>query len=448
MRPRKDRGPATSLAEIAQPPGGLDEAVSLAVRMLWMAACAPEDPDASTLPGPTSPSLPGGTGGGGSAGTPGSGGTGAGGAGGTGGGTGATGGVGGSTGDGFYDLVVDGGFGGGRYAPGTAHHVWADVDPQTEIATWSGESALLDAPGEWNAGLVLPDHDVVVTADRTPWATAPEARRYDLAGGTRDVLVLTVEAPLGLVLFFHGGAYAVDQLRTNAGIAIAHRLQQAGWVVAALESEAEAAAGVGGWDSDLDDNTDLRNAERLVTALRDDGTVPDGLPVVAWGKSAGGIFAHTVGASGLAETVVAFCAAATDEATDVTQAHTAWFLAENDKTFPSAIADASSAQVVLDGRGLRTDLYVHPTTPLYDQRFERVAGIDPALSASLADRIRDGGFVDDDDAWLVAGTAVDIDLSDVPAEARVAVLAEIEMMAADHELYDDVAARVVAFLDP
>jgi hypothetical protein len=389
---------------------------------------------------------------GGAAGT----GGGAGGTGGTGGaggsagsgGTGGAGGAGGTPGDGLFDLTVTGGFGGGRYAPGEVRHVWAHSDPQTEIASWSGDVDAPDAPDEWNTALTMPERDVALAAAVEPWATVPEARRYELAGGTRDVLVLAVEEPVGLVVFFHGAAYSVDQLRTNAGIAIGHHLQRAGWVVAALESELEAMAGTGGWDSALEDNTDLRNVERLVAALVDDGTVPDGGPVVAWGKSSGAIFAHTVGAAGVADRVVAFCAAGTDEAMAITEAHIGWYLTANDKTIPTAIADAMAAQPVLEARGLDTDLYVHPTTPLYDQRFERVAGIDAALSADLAARIRDGGFVDADDQWLVAGTAVSIDLDDLTGVQRTAVLAEIEMMAADHELYDDVAARVVEFLDP
>jgi hypothetical protein len=154
-----------------------------------------------------------------------------------------------------------------------------------------------------------------------------------------------------------------------------------------------------------------------------------------------------VGAAGLVNGVVTFCAAGTDEAMAVTQAPTAWYLATYDQTFPSAVADAMDDQVDLTNRGVTTDLYVHPPTPLYDQRFERVTGVDATTSATIAQQIRTEGYVDADDLFTVPGTQVNIDLPGFLSPAQVtAIEAEIEMMASDHELYDDVGARMVEFL--
>ncbi len=346
-------------------------------------------------------------------------------------------------------LSVVNGFGGGVSFEGETRHVWGDVDPQSEIvASWTGDADLLDAPGEWNAGLVMPDHDATVEAVIEAVPLVFDERTYPLPGGNRDVLVVEAAIPIGVVLFFHGAAYSIDQLRTNAGTSLAMRLVRAGYTVAALESEAEEDFGTGGWSSSLaGSNVDLQNVEDLIFELSDGGTLPAGMPVFAWGKSSGGIFAHTVGASGLVNGVVAFCAAGTDDAMDVTQAPTAWYLAELDQTIPTAVADAMDDQVDLTNRGVATDLYVHPQTPLYDQRFERVAGIDSTTSASIAQQIRDEGYVDADDMWLVAGTAVNLSLPGSFSPAQVtAVEAEVEMMASDHELYDDVGARMVEFL--
>lgn len=345
-------------------------------------------------------------------------------------------------------LTVVNGFGGGVSFEGEVRHVWADLDPQSEVAAWAGDSSFLDAPAEWNAGLVMPGHRVTVEALIEAVPLVFEERTYPLPGGGRDVLVVEAAIPIGVVLFFHGAQYSIDQLRTNAGTSLAMQLVRAGYTVAALESELEADFGTGGWSSSLDgNNVDLQNVQDLIADLTSDGTLPQGRPVHAWGKSSGGVFAHTVGAAGLVTGVVAFCAAGTDDAMAVTEAPTAWYLAEFDQTIPTAVADATADQVDLQGRGIATYLYVHPQTPLYDQRFERVAGVDATTSAMIAQQIRDEGYVDADDMWLVPGTQVNLDLPGGFSDGQVtAVEAEVEMMASDHELYDDVGARMVEFL--
>ncbi len=346
-------------------------------------------------------------------------------------------------------LTVVNGFGGGPAASGALRHVWADVDPQaTIVSEWTGAGETLSEPLSWNSSLVMPDHDLTVTAVREDVETVPEPRFYALAGGQRKVLVIEADSPAGLVLFFHGGAYSIDQLRTNAGLSLAKHLVRANYTVVALESEAEAAAGVGGWETSTGaGNTDISNVSGLIDALIADGTAPPGIKVFAWGKSAGGIFAHLVGSTGLVDGVVAFCASGSESVMATTSAPTAWYLAANDQTFPNAVVDAVADQAALTVRGIATDLYIHPPTQLYDQRFERVAGIDATTSAEIAAQIRDGHFVDAADQFLVAGTEVDLDLTGLSPAQVVAVNAEVEIMAADHELYDDVGARMVLFLD-
>ncbi|MEQ1572266.1 MAG: hypothetical protein ABMA64_41965, partial [Myxococcota bacterium] len=196
-------------------------------------------------------------------------------------------------------------------------------------------------------------------------------------------------------------------------------------------------------------NTDLRNVSALIDALRADGTLAADTPLAAWGMSSGGIFAHTVGAAGLTQVVVAHCAAGTAEANAATTAATAWYLAANDGTFPTAPADAAEFQVALTRKGVASELVVHPQTALYDERFTRVAGIDLDTSRAIAEALRDSGAVDAAGMWTTSGAAAGSGLSvpGVTGDTLTAVRAEIEIMAADHELYDDLAGRMVGFLD-
>jgi hypothetical protein len=354
---------------------------------------------------------------------------------------------------GALTLTVNGGYGGGAYAAGAPVHVWADVDPQAEIVTgWEGDTDVLDAPIEWNSPGTMPDHSATLTPTVEALPYTVEHRVYSLNGHDRDALVVKVDGAKGAVLFFHGASYSVDELCDNAGATITRQLVHAGYTVVAVQSEAEAAAGTGGWASDPldpDQNEDLGNVRALIDALHADGTVPTNVRIAAWGMSSGGFFAHAVGAVGLADAVVGYCAAGGRDANDATTAATAYYMAINDQTFPTGAADAAEFSKNLTARGVASDVYVHPLTPLYDQRFERVAGIDAAKSKEIADQLRASGAVDANDLWTKAGSAITgtLSVSGLTPEQLTAVKAEIEIMAADHELYDDVAARMVAFLD-
>ncbi len=341
---------------------------------------------------------------------------------------------------GTHALVVEGGSGSGEYAAGDRIQVWAGVDPQVALASWSGD--MLPDPPEWNGTITMPDHDALAVAQSVAVDAPLVERTYPTEAGDRTVLASVVAEPVGVVLFFHGAAYSVDQLRSNAGRTLTMALVRAGYTVVALPSTAEVAAGTGGWSADLaDDNSDLVTTRALVDAMRSDGTIRSGSPVFAWGMSSGAQFASVVGAALPTDGVVSFCAPGTADAIAETSAPTAWYLASMDRTFPTAVADATGFASQLGARGIASEVYVHPPTPLYDARFERITEIDADLSRELADALRASGAVDA--AGIVAvGAEIDVD-----AELREAVVAEIEIMAADHELYDDVAVRMVGFLD-
>lgn len=350
-------------------------------------------------------------------------------------------------------LTVEDGYGGGPHPAGAAVHVWAAVDPHAELVTgWTGDTRLLGASSaEWNGPLTMPEHDAALAAVIEAASAPLDPRTYALAHGDRDVLVAAAAAPVGVVLFFHGAIYSVDQLRDAAARTITFHLVRRGYTVVAVESEAEAVSGTGGWNSALAANPDLDNVVTLVDALRADGTLPAGAPVFAWGMSSGGMFAHTVGAGLPAAGVVAYCAPGTPEANGATRAPTAWHLAANDRTFPDGADDARLFAATLATLGILNEVLVHPPTPLYDERFLRVSGVDAERSRRIARALRAAGAVDDDDRWLVAGSEVDVDGLDgvdgLDAAAQAGVTAEIEAMAADHELYDDHAARMADFLD-
>jgi hypothetical protein len=301
-------------------------------------------------------------------------------------------------------------------SPGATVHVWADVDPFTEVVTgWNGLTLT-----EWNGDVTWPDTPVSPIAEAV--ALTPETITLEGRTTTR----WGPAEPVGTVLFFHGAAYDETMLTwLPAGQTLVRQAVRRGWQVVAPASAAAEASGAGGWST----ASDLEAARAMVAGLQ--------APVVIMGMSSGGMFAHEVAAATSPAAVVGFCAPGLASTLATTTVPTAWQLAGADTTFPDGETTAKKAIAGFEARGIPYDLYVHPQTALYDARFER-AGLSAADSAALAATIRDGGYYTD--GWTTSGGAVDVD-------ASPAALAEIEIMAADHELYDDGLARLWGWID-
>ncbi|NOY27918.1 MAG: hypothetical protein GXP62_18800 [Oligoflexia bacterium] len=344
-----------------------------------------------------------------------------------------------------WTLTVSGGYGSGNYQGGSAAHVWADVDPHAAIVTgWTTDTDVLADPLEWNSSLVMPQQDLVLTPTILEVPFDIRTQTLSLGSGARAYSLVSPSEPVGIVLFFHGASYSRAELDDAAASSVGMALVHAGYAVAALDSEAAASAGAGGWNADPK-STDMANVRALAAALRSD--LGD-LPVYAWGMSSGGQFAHLVGAELPAQGVLGSCAPGTADIASRTTAPTAWFLAAADTVFTTGATDAPIYAKQLQARGLQAQVNVHPTTPLYDERFTRVPGVDADTSAAIADWIRQQGYVDAQGQWLASGRTVSsaLQLPDLDADTVTAVRAEIEIMAADHELYDDYTSRMVAFL--
>lgn len=356
------------------------------------------------------------------------------------------------TGEEGYLLAVSGGWGGGRYRAGEEVHVWSGVFPYDGwVEAWSPAEGLGD-PGEWNSVLVMPPHDLSLVTTVRDAAAPMEELVVPTAGEDRAAAFVAPAKARGLVLFFHGARYSHSEIGDNAALTVVGRLVAAGWAVLALDSAAATRSGTGGWDDVVDDdNADLAAVREAVAWARAAGKAPAEGPVVAWGMSSGGQFAHAVGLSLPAEAVLASCAPGRSSTLAETAAPTAWFLAEADGTFPTGAEDAAAAAEGLAARGVLAEVNVHPRTPLYAQRFTRVPGVDAERSAAIAADIRGAGYFLDEGGWQVPGATVTgamdwASLDGLDDTQRAAVAAEIEIMAADHELYDDYAGRMVDFL--
>jgi hypothetical protein len=375
-----------------------------------------------------------------------------------------------------YSLTVTGGFGSGEYAAGTTVHVWADLDPLRQyLDAWTGDASLLEGPREWHTTLVMPAADVSLTATvETLEVTLAENTFLGSTALPKTTISHLPAGVRGLILFNHGTGGSSNFIEKPEARYLALLAIARGFGVLGTEAEEVVAGDLDGnlkirWDASLlDSNVDLANLDRLIADLRAMGAIYAATPLFVLGMSNGGAFSVSLGAVGGAPSAatfpnlrfaaaISFCAEGRVDAANLTTTPTAWYMCQNDDNPEVNNGLAIQRYEWVLGRGIDAEYAEHPASPLYDQRFTRVAGVDAATSLALANDLRAAGFLDAASFFTTPGenivAAIQATPADFPAfggltaaqglEAR----AQIKVMEAEHSMYSDYASRALDFIE-
>ncbi len=375
-----------------------------------------------------------------------------------------------------YTLTVTQGWGSGTYAAGETVHVWAAVRPQDQVITgWSGDADLLADPAEWHSALAMPLRDASLAAAIVERPTTLTLTQYEgTTATTKRVFSRIPDTPSGLILFLHGTGGDADFITRTESFAVALRALENGYGVLGSEAEEAVAGDLDGdgrlrWDAALSRaNIDFGNLNALVASLRATGAIGPTTPLFALGMSNGGNTAVSLGAVGSSAlaavyptlrfaAVVSHCAQGRAAAVAVTTTPTAWFMCARDDNDMVSNPPAQADSAALAARGVPTQYRENPPSPLYDQRFLRVPGLDLATSQAVAAELRAAGFVGPDGFFATPSAAIQAavaaDPSLAPALAALApgarnrVFDQVSVMQAEHQMYADLAAAAVAFFD-
>lgn len=360
-----------------------------------------------------------------------------------------------------FTLTVSGGAGGGSKGSGDIVTVWSGHDPNRSIVIgWSGDVRVLDDPSEWVTTLRMPERDVRVSPVVIDVDWSPAVVGYAGRDGERRMLLQIPPEPTGLLLALHGTGGSADFVVNSLAMTTLARVAfERGLGVVALEAEEVVVGDVDGdekirWDvSPRADSVDLENIARALEHLVAEGAIDDDTPRYVVGMSNGGAMALTVGTVSSFDAAAVYCASGRQVLGDITQTPTSWWLAENDANENVDNDDAVALHEALARRGVRTALRSHPATPLHDERFARVDGLDEGASRALAGAARRAGLVDADGFWLPPGDArlealVDLEpFASLAPETARGVVDEIRQMQADHQMYDDYAQQTLDFLE-
>jgi hypothetical protein len=375
-----------------------------------------------------------------------------------------------------FTLEVVNGYGSGVFAPGQTVHIWSAASTTSEIVLpWTGDAALLAEPTEWHSSFVMPPRDVRLVAKAQSQALSLTVEQFD--GSTnvpKTVRYCFPPAMRGVVIFSHGTGGSSTYIESPEAFALALALVAKGYGVLGTECE-EAASGNAGPDGKIRwntrftaDNVDLNNLQILFDVLETDGLIPVGTPKFALGMSAGGSQSHflgTVGASTVADefpqlrfnAVVAYCAdASASKSATLSTTPSAWFMCGAEDNPEVSNDEAYENEQTLSGRGIPTDYIEHPPSPLYDERFTRIAGISEETSTLIAGELRAAGFVDDDGFINTNGDAIGQFVIDNPGNfptivAQVKYLGsirtQVKAMRAEHAMFADYTQRNVQWFE-
>lgn len=374
-----------------------------------------------------------------------------------------------------HRVTVDGGYGSGTYPPGATVHVWSAASTTSAVVRpWGGDVELLAEPDEWRTSFVMPARDVTLVANSTAVSVVPTVERFTgVTSVAKTVRYILPPQMRGVVLFSHGTGGSGAFLESTEAYPLALALVADGYGVVSIDAEEAVAGDLNGdgkqrWSARATaGNVDLGNLQLLFDSFEARGMIPAGTSKFALGMSAGGNFSHLLGT--LAATpagasfpqlrfaaAVSFCADATAaRSASLSTTPSAWYVCAAEDNPEVSNAEARANEAELRGRGVATDYAEHTPSPLYDERFTRIEGIDAVASAAIAAELRAAGFVDDTgfvslDADEIAAAVV-ADPASFPtivsSRQGAAIRSQLKVLRAEHAMFADLTRRTIDFFD-
>lgn len=360
--------------------------------------------------------------------------------------------------------------------PGARIHVWAHLDPHTQVFLgWEGPAAEhLDAPDAWHAVLTVPEAGLAEPQLRARVAASAAADVQSLAfpgaagEKTVDYLLPAAGPARALAFFCHDSGARRGALRKVEAWNLALTLAHHGYAVAAINSEEADAQKPGedgvlrwnGKDDALEQNADMQNLLAARTALIAAGAIAPDADTFAFGQGNGGTFAASAAAVLGWRGAASFCGPGRRKLLENVAAPTIWIITELNPTIRTAAEGARESQQLLAARAVPALLHVVEPSPLRAERLIERLGMDADVAADLIAIMQVAGLLDERGGLRGTGKAAmtrmqeekltfeDLHIWIAEDPARFGDLAaQLEIVSAGHLLTADHALRVHAFFE-
>jgi len=363
-----------------------------------------------------------------------------------------------------FQVTITNGFGSRTYEAGSTVHIWSNHNPRTQVVMgWSGDIAFLPDTGEWHTSFVMPSRNITLSAELQSTSFQLVEEQFDGRDRSKTVRYFIPPNPIGFVHITHGTGGSGDIIKSIEAGYIARVLVEAGYGVWATDAEEVDIGDQDGnnkirWNTSMTaDNVEFANLTRIVRQFVSRQLIPQGTPNFIIGMSNGGAFSLVAGSALNLNAAVVYCASGSEQVAAATETPTAWYLCEQDDNEQVDNKKAARNHEALKARNIATELYSHGPSPMYDQRFVRIGGIDEATSKAIAEELRMNNHVDARGYLLQDGNDIEETVSKSPTNYPVInglqpriqareVLQQLRIMRSNHRMYDDYARRTLAFI--
>jgi hypothetical protein len=255
---------------------------------------------------------------------------------------------------------------------------------------------------------------------------------------------------VGVIFHFHGQGGSSNLLFSNLERRIfANEAVAQGYAVVALES-ADRTTRDWGTSNEIAANPDLQNVQAAIALFTSRGLINASTPLYAHGFSKGAGFSPRVARAFNFRATSMSCLAGTPDIINITTIPTIWSMAQNDGTIMAGGVQQSRVNHQnLKTRGIPTEWHLAVPSPVYPERFWRIAGLTAADSQAIHASLRQNGFIDGRN-FLLADPDTSGWQSAIPAQYTsftASISDQLRICYTEHTFFSDHNRRVLDFFN-
>jgi len=326
-------------------------------------------------------------------------------------------------------------------------NIWANPNPPNMVFDrWAGDTALVQDVLSASTFVNPLSKNINLTATYKP---APSWNLTQETINGVNVLYYIPSDRVGIIFRLHGtGGSAQTTLSSIESRLFSDDAVAAGYGIIALDSVDRTN---GEWSlAAPPNNPDITNVQAVITNFRERGLISGNDPLFAQGTSRGGIFSSLLVYFLNFQGDAIYIAYGANLIMPQTTVPTIFCLAANDDqemVGPEGNQNAYNQFVNLQNRGIKASYNLHNPSPVYPERFWRIANLTADDSHAIYNSLKNNGFLDSRDL-LIENPRNSNWQTVIPSNYQPylnAIKSELGAAYANHSFYSDHNSRVLQF---
>ena len=372
----------------------------------------------------------------------------------------------------IYTLKTNSGHGGGNYKEGDTIHIWSAQQDGKVFTHWSGDTQYLEAPREYHTQVIMPNKNVIVTANYATLQPNMKLNQVKIMGAQKEKTVYLYlpekHEMKGMIWVLHGTNGNASSMAFNVETKqFIDQMMTRNYGILAISSEESQdntdydGNGAIQWSYSLDSNAiDYANIRAIRDSLLMRNRLDPSTPHFTYGYSAGGAFAEFV------VNVLNWRAAIghTVSGSTLLSLHSEkpFYLSVNANDMHPGVGPAGNAEAELNiknytDRGVCAVFHKFQASPLYPERFDRSSYIGEELSKAIFQELKMNNDLDDMNFLKTTSEALKAKITAMPAKYPVIVSMtpaqlndledQIAVTHAEHKVKADINGSLIKWLE-